>query len=226
MRSIAIGRIECNPIESLGAVNDRSIAPGPIDPSLELVVRELQHRIRNLLTVVQCLVSQTDSATTEEYRAALSARIANLSDAYNLIERTRSHRISLTDLLGQTLKPHASVRPDCICVGGPDVEIEPKLALSLHMAFHELATNASKHGALSAKCGRVEVRWELVPGLTGRALAMQWRELGGPEVREPQRKGFGLRLITTVLADSQVELLFDPAGLVCRMQIQLDSRQI
>src|ERR1700754_3762274 len=203
MTSIVVDRIERSPIipiENTGAAECK-IAQDQLDSSLSLVVRELQHRIRNLLTVVQCLVRQTDAPTTDEYRTALSARLANLSDAYNLIERKRFHRISLTALLEQTLKPYAGFRPDRICAGGPDVELEPKLALSLNMAFHELATNASKHGALSARCGRVEALWELVPGATGRTLAMQWRERGGPEVREPDRRGFGLRLITKVLAD-------------------------
>jgi two-component sensor histidine kinase len=220
MRPIAMDRFECNPLEDLVAVNERNVTLDQLD----LLARELQHRIRNIFAVVQCLVSQTESLTADGYRATLSTRISNLSDAYNLIERARCRRISLADLLEETLRPYAAVRSERICAGGPDLELEPKLALSLHMVFHELATNAGKYGALSATCGRVEALWELVPGLTGRALAILWRERGGPEVQEPDRMGFGLRLVTRVLADSQVELTFDRAGLVCRMLIQIDSR--
>jgi two-component sensor histidine kinase len=224
MRRIVVDRTTCDPVAD--PANERDVTQDQLDPSIGLLIRELQHRIQNLFAVVQCFVNQTDSATAPEYRAALSARIASLADAYKLIERTRSRRIFLTDLLEQTLRPYATTgRPDRICARGPDIELEPKLALSLHMVFHELATNASKHGALSALHGRVEAVWELVPGLTGRALAMQWRERGGPEVREPDREGFGLRLVTKVLVNSQVELTFDRAGLVCRMLIQIDSSQ-
>jgi two-component sensor histidine kinase len=186
-------------------------------------VDELQHRIRNLLTVVQCFVSQTDSPTAEEYRAALSARIASLSDAYNLIERTCAQKISLGELVEQTLKPYAAVRKDRIRAGGPDVELEPRLALSLHMVLHELVTNASKYGALTSTSGQVEVLWELLSDDAGRRLALQWRERGGPEVREPDRKGFGLRLVTKVLRNAQVGLSFDRAGLVCQMLIEIDE---
>jgi len=223
MRLIVVDGTKCDPLAD--PANERDVTQDQLDPSIKLLIRELQHRIQNLFAVVQCFVNQTDSATAPEYRAALSARIASLAEAYKLIERTRSRRISLIDLLERTLRPYAAGRPDRICARGPDIELEPKLALSLHMVFHELATNASKHGALSATDGRVEAVWELVPNSTGRTLAMQWRERGGPEVREPDRVGFGLRLVTKVLVDSQVELTFDRAGLVCRMLIQIDGSQ-
>jgi two-component sensor histidine kinase len=192
-------------------------------PSLNLLVDELQHRIRNLLTIVQCFVSETESSTADEYRAALSARIAGLSEAYNLIERTRVQHIYLSEVLEQTLKSYAAVRKNRICAAGPDVELEPRLALSLHMVLHELVTNASKYGALTTAAGQVEVLWELFSGDAGRRLAVQWRERGGPEVREPDRKGFGLRLITKVLKNAQVGLSFDRAGLVCQMLIEIDE---
>jgi two-component sensor histidine kinase len=154
MRLIVVDKTKCDPLAE--PANERDVTQDQLDPSIGLLIRELQHRIQNLFAVVQCFVNQTDSATASEYRAALSARIASLADAYKLIERTRSRRISLIDLLEQTLRPYAATgRPDRICARGPNIELEPKLALSLHMVFHELATNASKHGALSAKDGRV-----------------------------------------------------------------------
>jgi two-component sensor histidine kinase len=174
------------------------------------LVDELQHRIRNLLTVVQCFVNQSDCSTAHDYRAALSARIACLSDAHNLIERTRIQHVFMGELLEQTLKSYAAVRKDRIRAAGPDVELEPGLALSLHMVFHELVTNTSKYGALSSAFGQVEVLWDLLSSDAGRRLAVQWRERGGPEVKEPDRKGFGLRLVTKVLRNAQVGLSFDP----------------
>jgi two-component sensor histidine kinase len=187
--------------------------------SLDLLIGELQHRIRNLLSVVQCLVNQTEAATADGYRAALNERIATLSDAYNLIERAGEGHIHLTELLARTLKPYAAARKDRIYVAGPDVELEPRLALSLHMIFHELATNASKHGALSSASGRVEVLWDFLSGGPDRRLALQWSERGGPEARFPKHRGFGLRFIKRALTDAQVEMDFDPAGFVCRILV-------
>lgn len=205
------------------AANSRNCEGMESDPLLHLLVDELQHRIRNLLTVVQSLVSQTDSLTAEGYRAALSARIASLTDAYNLIERTYAHKIALAELMEQTLKPFAAIREDRIRAAGPDVELEPRFALSLHMVLHELATNASKHGALTCASGQVEVLWELLSDDAGRRLALQWRERGGPDVREPAQKGFGLRLVTKVFGKAQVGLTFDRAGFVCRMLMEIDE---
>jgi two-component sensor histidine kinase len=190
--------------------------------SLELLIRELQHRIRNLLTVVQCFVNNTEANTTDDYRVALMGRLANLSDAYSLIESTRENRVALADLLDQTLKPHATFLNDRIIAGGPDIVLEPRLALSLHMIFHELATNASKHGALTSTSGGIEVLWDVRSDGEGQALAVQWREHGGPEVHKPRHKGFGLRLISKVLSGAEVDLDFAPAGLLCRLLVEID----
>jgi two-component sensor histidine kinase len=196
--------------------------PSRPDASLDLLVRELQHRIRNLLTVVQCLVCQTESSTADGYRDALTGRISALSDAYGLVEGACDHRVALADLLKRTLKPYAEVRRGRIRAAGPEVVLEPPLALSLHMAFHELATNASKHGALTSTSGVVEVRWDLFLNGDDRTLAVQWREYGGPEVCKPLHKGFGLRLISKLLSGAKVEMEFAPAGLLCRLLIEID----
>jgi len=189
------------------------------DPSVELLVKELQHRIRNLLSVVQCFVSNTEANTADEYRTALSQRIAILSEAYEVIESTRDSRVSIESLLEGTLKPHALLSRDRILLAGPELILEPRLALSLHMIFHELATNACKHGALASTSGVVEVLWDIVPGDGGEALALQWRERGGPEVKPPKRKGFGLRLISKALSEAKVDIEFNPAGAVCRLLV-------
>jgi len=216
--------VERSPHIALGVAAEtweRTGDPSRCDASLNLLLRELQHRIRNLLTVVQCLVIQTESSTADGYRDALTARLSALSDAYGLIESTSDHRVTLTDLLKRTLKPYAEVRRGRIRAAGPDVVLETPLVLSLHMVFHELATNASKHGALASTSGAVEVLWDILLNGNDRTLAVQWREHGGPEVRKPQHKGFGLRLISKVLPGARVEVDFAPAGLVCRLLIEI-----
>ena len=209
-------------LEAASAIPHLDVTHSKRDASLELLVRELQHRIRNLLTVVQCFVNNTDASTADDYRVALMARLVNLSDAYNLIESARENRISLAELLERTLMPHATFLKDRILVAGPDLVLEPRLALSLHMIFHELATNASKHGALTSTSGAVEVLWDVRSDGEDHALAVQWREHGGPEVRKPRHKGFGLRLISKVLSGAQVEMDFAAAGLLCRLLVEID----
>ena len=208
--------------ERATAIPHYEVAHSERNAPLELLVRELQHRIRNLLTVVQCFVNSTEASTADDYRFALMARLANLSDAYSLIESARENRVSLAELLDRTLKPHATVLKDRILVGGPDIVLEPRLALSLHMFFHELATNASKHGALTSTSGGIEVLWDVRSHGEGHALAVQWREHGGPEVRKPRHKGFGLRLISKVLSGAQVDMDFAPAGLLCRLLVEIE----
>ena len=209
-------------LEAASAIPHLDVTHSKLDASLELLVRELQHRIRNLLTVVQCFVNNTEASTADDYRVALMARIVNLSDAYDLIESARENRVSLAELLERTLMPHATFLKDRILVAGPDIVLEPRLALSLHMIFHELATNASKHGALTSTSGAVEVLWDVRSDGEDHALAVQWREHGGPEVRKPRHKGFGLRLISKVLSGAQVEMDFAPTGLLCRLLVEID----
>src|SRR5260370_14854645 len=209
-------------LEAASAIPHLDVTHPKRDVSLELLVRALEHRIRNVLAVVQCFVNNTEDSTADDYRVALIARIANLSEAHNLIERARENRVSLAELLERTLMPHATFLKDRIVVAGPDIVLEPRLALSLHMIFHELATNASKHGALTSTSGAVEVHWDVRSDGEDHSLAVQWREDGGPEVREPTRKGFGLRLISQVLSGAQVEMDFAPAGLLCRLLVEID----
>ena len=222
MRPTVVERSPHNALGLAAEIWERTGDPSRCDASLNLLLRELQHRIRNLLTVVQCLVIQTESSTADGYRDALTARLSALSDAYGLIESTSDHRVTLTDLLKRTLKPYAEVRRGRIRAAGPDVMLEPPLALSLHMVFHELATNASKHGALTSTSGVVEIRWDLFLNGDDRTLAVQWREHGGPEVCKPLHKGFGLRLISRLLSGAKVEMDFAPAGLLCRLLIEID----
>ena len=191
------------------------------DDELELVVRELQHRMRNILSIVLCFVNNTDANTTADFREALSARIATLSDAYRMIESAGDQRVSLAAMLERTLKPHAMFHRGRILLAGPDLTLEPHIALALHVIIHELATNASKYGALTSTAGAVEVIWESPPYLGGQGLAIQWRERGGPIVTKPVRKGFGTQLIARALPGAQVDLDFAPGGLVCRLLIDL-----
>jgi two-component sensor histidine kinase len=184
-----------------------------------LLIAELQHRLRNVLTLVQFLIIHTQSDTLDRYQSALVARMRCLAEAYELIDRCNPDPISLAEVLERTLKPYAAVFEGRIHAAGPDVDLEPRLGLALYLVFHELATNACKHGALSSSAGQVEVLSGV--DLDETSLVIQWSESGGPEVREPQHRGFGLTLLSKILGDAKVELRFKPTGLTCRILVNI-----
>jgi two-component sensor histidine kinase len=192
------------------------------DASLELLVKELQHRMANLFSVVQCFIDNTHAKTADGFRSAFTERITALSDAYGVMERARQNDISIDRLLELTLRPHASLLRERILLAGPDIILGPRLALPLHMIFHELATNACKHGALRSRSGAVEILWGILSEIGREVLAVQWRERGGPQVSSPEREGFGLRLISRALSEAKVDIAFDPAGVVCRLLVGID----
>jgi two-component sensor histidine kinase len=112
-------------------------------------------------------------------------------------------------------------------VSGPAVRLGPNAAVTLNMAFHELATNAAKHGALSVETGRVEVKWAVENSSTPPAIAIEWRESGGPTVTVPRSRGFGSRLIETGIAHElggEARLVFAPEGLICHMRLPLTAK--
>jgi two-component sensor histidine kinase len=193
------------------------------DGSLDLLVGEFNHRLRNLLTMVESFVRQTQSVDVEDYRAKLLSRLSALSSFHELIGPSPHRSVRLADLLQRTMRPYNGTHNDRSDVAGPDVDIGPKLALALQLILHELATNAYKHGALGSPTGWVKVRW-ILRALDRPKLVIVWSENGGPRVSAPERQGFGSLLITRALSDRQghVELSFKPTGVTCRISVPLD----
>jgi len=190
---------------------------------LPLLLQEINHRIRNILAMIESVVGQTESTTVEDYRNKLLARISGLGDFYEVICRLDGDKIGLADLLQQTVRPYFAAGGR-IVAAGPDIDIEPRLALSLHLVLHELANNAMKYGALTSICGTIDVAWEIKQVGASRKLAIVWSEDGGPIVKQPERRGFGSRLITrTLAAHGEVQLVFRPVGVACYMLIDLDQ---
>jgi two-component sensor histidine kinase len=192
------------------------------EKGMALLLGELDHRSRNLLMMIEAVVRQTQSTSVEGYRAKLMARITGLHGFCQLASRYR-RMLRLAELLEQSVRPYAANGAQ-VLAAGPDLELEPSLALALHLVFHELAANAKKYGALSSSLGRVKIEWKVrhVPDAP-RKLAIIWTEQGGPEVKGPQRRGFGSRLIKTALDGyGGVRLDFNSRGLACFMLIDLD----
>jgi two-component sensor histidine kinase len=130
--------------------------------------------------------------------------------------------VSLRDVVDRILQPFGlnDRRVSHFSVEGDDVHLQPKAALTLAMVFHELATNAAKHGALSdGGAGKIDIAWQVEPTAHGR-MRLRWQESGGPPVTRPGRKGFGSRVIEGGLArelDGEVRLDYEPAGVVCQI---------
>jgi PAS domain S-box-containing protein len=178
-----------------------------------LLINELNHRVKNTLAVVQSIAHQTlrQGDVSDEVRQALEGRLAALSAAHNVLTRESWTAASMHEIVKDAVAPFCT-EGRC-AVEGPELRINPRAAVSIALAVHELATNASKYGGLSNEGGRVEVQWTADRG----RLSFVWRELGGPPVDTPSKRGFGTRMIERGLArdlDGVVTLDFDPGGLV------------
>ena len=182
---------------------------------------ELNHRGKKTLASVQAIAAQTLRTTPDPgaFKEAFEARLLALSATHDLLTETGWRSASLGDVLKVELRPYGAER--CRC-SGPHVDLDPGRALTLGLLFHELATNASKYGALSAPLGEVVVDWSVAEGSDGPRLELVWCEHGGPAVTQPVRRGFGSRLIERSLgSDGSAGLEFAPDGLVCRISLRL-----
>jgi len=189
---------------------------------LRLMVNELNHRVKNTLATIQSLAAQTfrGDAADERARNAFEARLIALSNAHTVLTATNWEGANLRDIAGRALAPFCNGHgePDRFAVDGADVQLHPQMALALAMAFHELASNAIKYGALSTIEGHVALHWTVAGG----RLRITWQETGGPPVSAPASTGFGSRLIERGLArelGGPVTLNFQPTGIVCTMDI-------
>jgi two-component sensor histidine kinase len=199
-----------------------------IEGQLRLLLTELNHRVKNTLAIVQSIATQTlrhtDSA--EAFRAGFEARVMALAEAHNLLTESNWGGASLKDIVERVLIPYCGAQrrhelPD------DDVQVGPKAAVSLVMAFHELATNAAKYGALSKGEGSLRVDWKVIDDVDPPRLFVKWQESGGPPVKVPTRQGFGSRLIRGLAQESsgEVRLDFARSGLVCTIDIPLYGEQ-
>ncbi len=202
---------------------------------LRLLIDELNHRVKNTLATVQSIAAQTlrSSGSDAEARDAFEARLIALSSAHNVLTRRNWEGATLPDIVQVALAPHRVGRADRIETCGPDLWVEPRAALALAMALHELATNAAKYGALSNREGTVEVTWRVEPDREGREgegsrrAHLAWTERGGPRVEPPTRRGFGTRLIERSLSgdlEGRAEIAYAPEGFRCTVSWPLPRR--
>jgi PAS domain S-box-containing protein len=181
-----------------------------------LLMREINHRAKNMLSVVDAIAHQTATKNPEDFVERFSERIQALSANQDLLVRNEWNGVEIEDLVRAQLAHFADLIGSRIAMHGPKLRLNPASAQAIGLALHELATNAGKYGALSTDTGRVDVSW----GSDGDTLTMSWTERDGPPVSAPQRRGFGTVVMETMAersVDGKVDLDYAPSGLIWRL---------
>jgi two-component sensor histidine kinase len=189
-----------------------------------LLMRELNHRIKNSFAAVRSIAAQTLShaADQEEFQRAFDGRLAALSRASTLLTAGNWQVTDLRPLIEAALEPFRIA--DNLQLRGPQVTLASEATLTLSLVLHELATNAAKYGAFSVPEGRVEIAWAVHGEAEAPRLILDWTERGGPPASEPERRGFGRPLIERSIAyelEGSAELTFSPTGVRCHLEVPL-----
>jgi len=190
-----------------------------------LLGKELQHRVKNMLSTVQAIMSQTlkHAQSLEQFGQDFSGRLKALARGTDLLIRSHQESIDLKELLSLALEPYGDVFR--ISVRADGMRLGPNTALTISLIVHELATNAAKYGALSMPDGRVEI--DCSPAADKHGIAVcNWRELGGPPVKPPRRRGFGSRLIERSAKyelGGDAKIHFRPEGVECLIRFPFDE---
>lgn len=182
----------------------------------QFLMQEVNHRAKNMLTLVDAVAKQTASVGREDFLERFSERLRGLAAGQDLLVRAHWTSADLFALLESQLIHFRELMGHRIALDGPRLDVSPRAAQTLGMAFHELATNAAKYGALSNDKGRVEVEWRIQEG-SGSLFSISWKETDGPPVNQPTRTGFGQRVcksITESALSAQVSLTYARSGLV------------
>ncbi|WP_159009100.1 ATP-binding protein [Bradyrhizobium sp. S69] len=192
----------------------------------ELLINELNHRVKNTLATVQSVAAQTLKGNTvpATVKSALESRLLSMAGAHDVLTQQNWEGADLRNIVKKALSPFTSPRRE-FDVDGPDIRLLPKSALAVAMAVHELATNAAKYGALSNGSGRISVQWA-VAEQDAPHLQIVWTETGGPKVAAPSSKGFGSRLIERGLAGQlggEAVIDYRETGVVCRIMAPLGT---
>lgn len=190
---------------------------------------ELEHRLMNTFATVQALVMHTarPGDTGQDFRAKFEARLLAMARSHELLGPNYPQGAPLAEVIGRCLQPYEGLTGQ-ICIAGPAVHLPAPDVQVLGLAFHELSTNAAKHGALSVPKGRVEVFWRLEAERTDevRSVLITWQERDGPPVKVPERRGFGSRLLERGLTHGSgrtARLDYAPLGVECRISVPLTA---
>ena len=187
-----------------------------------LLAREVDHRAKNLLTVVQSVMQLTRADTVQELKDSVIGRIQSLARAHALLANARWEGVELSQLVGEEMAPFSDGKSKRVTISGEPLRLWPAAAQSLALVIHELATNAAKYGALSTLDGSVEIEWRVEPD--SQVLMLDWTEQSSAPAVEPQDIGFGSRIITASVErqlQGRVTKHWRPDGLHCRLEFPL-----
>ena len=186
------------------------------------LAREVDHRARNVLAVVQSMLRLTKAETTEAYVAAVEGRISALSRAHMLLSECRWEGADLRRLVDEELEPYRNADASAVIAEGAVLLLDSRRAQTVALILHELATNAAKHGALVLSSGRIRLGWRQ----EGSFLVLEWSESGGPPVHSPSSRGYGMRVISASIEQLGGEVKFDwqSEGLRCVLSLPLAEK--
>ena len=187
---------------------------------IRLLLSEVNHRSKNMLSVVSAIAQQTTAPDQKEFVRRFSDRIQALAASHDLLAKSQWQCIALSDLVRTQLAHFKDLMEKRIILDGPPLDLSVAGAQCIGMVVHELATNAAKHGALSDQHGRVKVAWQVNNGVADERFTMSWSEHGGPQVAAPAHRGFGSTVIKSMAElslDGSVQLEFAPSGLIWRL---------
>ena len=187
-----------------------------------LLALELKHRMKNTVAMIQAIANQTirGGPEVDAIRQAFTARLNTMASAQDILTQTVWARASLQYLVEESVKGHSDLSR--FRIEGSKLELSSKTALAMALALHELATNATKYGALSQDSGRIDVTWSVTDG----EFRFEWRESGGPRVQPPTRRGFGSRMIERALAgyfSGTAGVDYEPAGVVFSLRGPIEA---
>jgi two-component sensor histidine kinase len=196
----------------------------------KILIDELNHRVKNTLATVQSLSAQTahGAPSQKAFQQAFEGRLIALGKAHDQLTARHWENADLRAILSAITAPYGTHSEEQIALVGEGVTLPPRAALTLAMAFHELATNAAKYGALSVPTGKVEIRWDATLGQLGTPNRLQigWHEQGGPPVHAPARRGFGTKFIESSISfelGGTARMSFDRLGVRCIMELPVES---
>ncbi len=188
----------------------------------ELLINELNHRVKNTLTMVQAIATQTFKGVDAGAREDFEQRLLTLSNVHSLLTDESWDSAELHAVIRASLRPHLGGARERLGFQGPNLRLRPKGAVALSMALHELGTNALKYGALSVEGGSVSLGWTIDSG----RFRLRWQERGGPSVTRPTQTGFGSRMIERGLSaelQGEVRIDFRADGVACTIDAPLES---
>jgi PAS domain S-box-containing protein len=183
-----------------------------------LLAREVDHRAKNALALVQAIVRMTRATNIEAYIAAVEGRIKALSRVHTVLSQSRWQGADLAGLVDEELAPYRTSDSDRVQASGPKILLQPATAQTLALVLHELVTNAAKYGALSSLSGKVALMWKWERN----AIEFRWAETGGPLAKTPSSVGFGTRIVLTSIErqlNGRVSFDWRPEGLHCAFSV-------